>query len=116
MKSIRELIEMIANVDSSINEASDDVSGSALPVADSISGPLQGTLDMRAVAAMLPEVNDAAKFASALQKVRLGRLERLTRWEKEQLSAAFISLLRADQNSTNAAMQKLRAIHSQEGD
>ena len=75
---------------------------------------LSGTLDARALAKLLPEVDKLDPFVSAVRKVLRGSIETLTIIERTQLSKGFISLLRDSSEMTVKAMQRLKMVHKDE--
>lgn len=81
---------------------------------EEVDAGLEGTLDPRALAKLLPDVDDLARFVNAVRKVQKGDLATLTMLENRQLAAAFVSLLRDDSQQTMKVFQRLRMVHSTE--
>ena len=75
---------------------------------------LEGTLDPRGLAKLLPEVDDINRFTSAVRKVQKGDIPSLSISENRQLAKAFISLLMDDSNTTMKVLQKLRMVHTKD--
>jgi len=97
-----------------VSEAS-ELNEFAPPGSDEVSsdeGRLAGALDPRALAKLLPEVDDLNKFINAVRKVQRGDIATLNMLENRQLAKAFISLLRDDTQMTQKVFQKLRMVHS----
>ena len=97
-----------------VSEAS-ELNEFAPPGSDEVSsdeGRLAGALDPRALAKLLPEVDDLNKFINAVRKVQRGDIASLNMLENRQLAKAFISLLRDDTQMTQKVFQKLRMVHS----
>lgn len=73
---------------------------------------LEGNLDIRGLAKLLPEVDDLNRFMIAVRKVQKGDNASLSMQETRQLAKAFISLLKDDSQMTMKAMQKLKMVHT----
>jgi hypothetical protein len=79
------------------------------PVVDS---GLDGMIDPRGLAKLLPEVDDINRFSSAVRKVQKGDNASLSIQETRQLAKAFISLLKDDSQMTMKVLQKLKMVSS----
>jgi hypothetical protein len=77
-------------------------------------GGLDGMIDPRGLAKLLPEVDDINRFTSAVRKVQKGDNASLSIQETRQLAKAFISLLKDDSQMTMKALQKLKMVSSSE--
>lgn len=75
---------------------------------------LEGSLDIRGLAKLLPEVDDSNRFMSAVRKIQHGDLASLTIAETRQLAKAFVSMLKDDTQETMKVMQKLRLVHAKD--
>ena len=75
-------------------------------------GGLEGMLDPRGLAKLLPEVDDITRFTMAVRKVQKGDNASLSIQETRQLAKAFISLLKDDTQTTMKVLQKLKMVHS----
>lgn len=71
---------------------------------------LQGNVDIKGLLQFLPEVNDEAKFKTAMNKVRQGQVERLNRLEMTQLALAFLSLLNDANEDRMKVVRKLATL------
>jgi hypothetical protein len=77
---------------------------------------LEGVLDPRQLAKLLPEVDDLTRFVNAVQKVKKGDIAALSIQEYRQLAKGFISLLKDDSQMTTKVLQRLKMVHGAEAD
>ncbi len=75
---------------------------------------LEGALDPRALAKLLPEVDELSRFVNAVRKVQKGDIASLSMLETRQLAKAFISLLKDDSQMTMKVLQRLRMVHAKD--
>lgn len=71
---------------------------------------LQGSLDTRGLLKFLPEVTDPNKFLLAVNKIKRGQMEQVTRQEMTQLALAFVSLLGDANEDRMKAVRKLATL------
>ena len=75
---------------------------------------LEGSLDPRSLAKMLPDVTDVNRFINAVHKVQKGDVASLSMMETRELAHAFISLLKDNPQSTMRVFAKLKSVHSRD--
>lgn len=71
---------------------------------------LLGSLDTRGLLKFLPEITNPTQFMSAINKIKRGDMERITRPEMTQLALAFISLLGDANEERMKAVRKLATL------
>lgn len=74
--------------------------------------PLEGTIDARGLAALLPEITDVNRFVTAVAKVKNGSHERLSFRETMQLALAFISLMRDPSKIKQQAIRRISRVQA----
>ena len=76
---------------------------------------LKGTLNAKKLAELLdgqelPGVEDVNKFVQAINLVKQGNIDHLSRLHMKELALAFIALLQADKKITQQVMNVLRTV------
>lgn len=71
---------------------------------------LLGSLDTRGLLKFLPEVTNPNLFMSAVNKIKRGQMEQVTRTEMTQLALAFVSLLGDANEERVKAVRKLATL------
>jgi hypothetical protein len=72
---------------------------------------LQGNIVAKQLADVLG-LKDVAMFNRAINKVRNGRADKLSRQEMTELAIAWVNLMDLDVKQTNQAMNMLRRVHA----
>lgn len=73
---------------------------------------LTGYLDIPTLTRMLPDITDLVAFTSAINKLRTGQDDILTRPEQTQLAAGFISLIREPAPQKLVTLNKMMTIQA----
>jgi hypothetical protein len=103
-EQMRSLARRLMEIDS--NPAGAKVAGSKETVPTE---PTKGSLISRQLADIIG-MEDLNLFNRALNKIRQGKEDKLTRQEMTELSIAFIKLILADTDKTNKAMALLKRV------
>jgi hypothetical protein len=80
---------------------------------EAVNDKLTGYLDISSLMKLLPDINNAENFETALTKLRLGQGADLTIPEKMQLALAFIGLLGLDGPSKSQVLRILMGFQAQ---
>jgi hypothetical protein len=102
--------EMLDEGDLDMMEADADAEAPAMD--DEVDNSLEGSLDIRSLVKMLPDVTDTNRFMNAVRKVQKGDVASLSMMETRELAHGFISLLKDDSTMTMKVLQKIKGVHS----
>lgn len=86
--------------------------GVDVPEMDDVDSGLEGSLDIRSLVKMLPDVTDTNRFMNAVRKVQKGDVASLSMMETRELAHGFISLLKDDSGTTMKVLNKIKGVHS----
>ena len=78
--------------------------------------PLQGSIDARGLAALLPEITDVNRFVTGVAKVKNGSHDRMSFRETTQLALAFVSLLRDPSKVKQQAIRRIARVQTADHD